>query len=522
VRTLIAGATTRWGVVLGLLALAAVSLLVRTGNLDTGFWIDEGLSVGIADRPLLEIPGVLRQDGSPPLYYMLLHVWMAAAGDSEVATHWLSLCFALLSVPAAWWALRAPYGPRAAWIAATLAALNPFLTSYAQETRMYSLVVLLGLLACGAFLRALVMRRPRWSPALGVALAALLYTHNWALFFVAACGVSWLGLVALAGEEDRRDVLRAGLVAFGLTALLYLPWVPTMLFQAAQTGAPWALRPPLTALPQVFERLLGSMVQFVLLLSAGAGLLAVLRARRRGAHGAEGAREWSVEARGVVALIGIELATMLIAWLSSQVSPAWALRYLAVGVAPLLALAAIGLSRAGGLGLAGLAIVALLWAFDGPPPEKSNVREVSEDVAPALRPGDLVVSTQPEQIPVLDFYLPDGLDYATVWGPVADVGVTDWRDGVDRLRETSAEHDLAPLIDRLAPGRRLVLITPIFYDRAAWSAPWTELVRFRSIEWRRYAGNDPRLGLAAVFPPTSYPARPNPVRATVFVRVPRD
>ena len=39
------------------------------------------------------------------------------------------------------------FGRRAAWIAAVLAALNPYLTQYAQETRMYSLVVLLSLLA---------------------------------------------------------------------------------------------------------------------------------------------------------------------------------------------------------------------------------------------------------------------------------------------------------------------------------------------------------------------------------------
>ena len=62
------------------------------------------------------------------------------------------------------------------------------------------------------------------------------------------------------------------------------------------------------------------------------------------------------------------------------------------------------------------------------------MRAISEAIAPSLRPGDLVVSTQPEQIPVLDYYLPDGLRYATLWGPVDDVGVTDWRDGVERLR----------------------------------------------------------------------------------------
>src|SRR5215210_133430 len=114
-------------------ALMAFSVLLRLRSIDAGFWIDEGLSVGIADRPLGDIPGVMRLDGSPPLYYMLLHVWMEVFGRSEEATHVLSLVFAVLAVPAAWWAAR-PFGATSAWIAAVLMATNPFVTQYAQET----------------------------------------------------------------------------------------------------------------------------------------------------------------------------------------------------------------------------------------------------------------------------------------------------------------------------------------------------------------------------------------------------
>ena len=66
--------SARVAVPLGLGLLVAGSVLLRTRQLDVGFWIDEGLSVGIADRPLGDIPGVLRQDGSPPLYYVLLNL----------------------------------------------------------------------------------------------------------------------------------------------------------------------------------------------------------------------------------------------------------------------------------------------------------------------------------------------------------------------------------------------------------------------------------------------------------------
>ena len=62
---------------------------------------------------------------------------------------------------------------------------------------------------------------------------------------------------------------------------------------------------------------------------------------------------------------------------------------------------------------------------------------------------------------MLHHYLPEGLRYATLTGSVTDVGVTDWRDGVERLRGDERRGATSqPLIDGLEPGRRLVLITP--------------------------------------------------------------
>jgi hypothetical protein len=181
-------------------------------------------------------------------------------------------------------------------------------------------------------------------------------------------------------------------------------------------------------------------------------------------------------------------------------------------------LAAGGLAHAGRLGVAGVALVAILGMGTTPPSEKSNVREVAEAIAPSLRPGDLVVATQPEQVPVLNYYLPDGLRYATLTGPVRDVGVTDWRDGVERLRATSAERDLEPVLDALEPGRRLALIVPTIYAIGRWSAPWTKQVRLRSEEWLQHLSNDPRFALTAIEPDSPLPSSPNPVRARVYLK----
>jgi mannosyltransferase len=290
--------------------------------------------------------------------------------------------------------------------------------------------------------------------------------------------------------------------------VLYLPWLPTFVFQLQHTGAPWSVAPGLSDLLGVPGRLLGTVAQLGLLLAAGAGIVTLLD-RSAGRLGPRG--------RAVATLIAMWVATVLAAWLASQVSPAWASRYLAVALPGLLLLVAAGLAHAARLGLIGALVVALIWAGDGAPSEKSNVREIAEAVAPSLRPGDVVVSTQPEQVPVLDYYLPPGLRYATLWGEVEDVGVTDWRDGVRRLRGTTAQRDLEPLLNRLGSGRRLVLVEPVINDIGRWLAPWTELVRVRSTEWRQYVSNDPRLTATAVRPDEVEPGN-NLLRATVLVK----
>src|SRR4051794_10852424 len=316
-------AGTRLAVPGALLLLLAVSLYLRTRELAIGFWIDEGLSVGISDRPLHAIPHALREDGSPPLYYVLLHFWLAIGGHSEGGVRALSLVFALVAVPVAWWAGRAIFrSTRAAWIAAVLMALNPFLSQYAQEARMYSLVALLAIPATACFVRAYALdaesrqaRRP-WIAGFSVAIAASLYTHNWPIFFAGAAAAAWALLWALAPGERRRGLVRDGLLGFGGALVLYLPWVPTTLYQAAHTGAPWSDAPDVGSLSDVPTQLLGRMPQVVLLLCAGAGVLALLS--RRG-----GQQRFGERGRAVLCLAVLGAGTILLAWIASQISPAW-------------------------------------------------------------------------------------------------------------------------------------------------------------------------------------------------------
>jgi hypothetical protein len=446
------------GVLVPLVLLLGLSVLLRTRALDASLWIDEGISVGIASHPATEIPGLLRQDGSPPLYYLLLHAWMEVAGTDEAALRTPSLVFALATVPAALWAGRSLFGARAGWLCAVLAGLMPFLTAYAQEVRMYALVALLSVVATAAFLHAFAFRRRGYLPALAVALALLLYTHYWAFFFALGLLAALAALALDAAEGERKGLLADGALAFGLPLVAFLPWLPTFAFQLENTGAPWSNPPPASAL-------LGALA-----LGAGAVALPLL------AHSSEERRAL----RSLALAAGLALAA---AWAAAQLEPGWATRYLAVLVGPLLLLAGLTFARLGPLGVVACAAVSAVWLVGGSPGEKTNVAGTTASLARQLEPGDLVLSTQPEQVPVLAHYLPDGLHYATPLGPVDDPHVMDWRNALPRLERTRPASNLLPTLDALPAGSAVLLVRPDVGDGERWQAPWTSLVVRRTDEW---------------------------------------
>jgi mannosyltransferase len=492
----------------GVAALMLVSLVLRTRALDAAFWIDEGLSVGIASYGLLDIPGVLEQDGSPPFYYLLLHVWMQLFGNGEEATHALSVVFAVLAVPAAFWAARSLFGARAGWLGAALAAINPFLTFYAQETRMYSLVGLLGLLVAALFLRVFADRDRRLLPVFALTLALLVYTHNWGHFLAVGTVVALAWLWRAAPRDERRPLVRDALIGYGAAALLYVPWVPTLLFQARHTGAPWAEQPGLDALLSALGIVLGGATTAIaLLLVAGSGVNTLMR-------------EPSPRARRVTALLILTVTGIALAWLASQVSPAFSNRYFASFVGPVLLLAAAGLAHAARLGLVCFVLITLYWfdARTGPLETKSNVRSVAQSIQTLVTAGDLVVSTHPEQLPLLAYYLPDGVRYGTSMGPAANARVMDWRDALERLRAAKPGPTARAAVDTLGRGEELVLVVPILRT-AQWGAPWTSLVRKRTVQWERKLDADRRVRREAVVPVFGYDRLPKGVRAIVYRRI---
>ena len=479
----------------GLVVLTALSLFLRTKYIDGQLWDDEGLSIGIASHSLSAIPGVLRHDGSPPLYYMALHVWMRLFGSSGIETHALSDVFSMLAIPVGLWAGWSLFGRRTGLIAAVLFGTSAFLTYHGQETRMYSLMALLGILAAAGFIHAFVYRRRRYLILFAVSLALMLYTHAWGLFFWAGAMLALVPVWSASG--DRRGLLRDAALAFIGAGILFLPWLPNFFYQATHTGAPWDSAPRFGAPVQLSRDLLGGdRVTAVLVLGAGIGLAALFTRRYRR----------TPEASAMFSMMAMVVATLALAWIASQVTPAWVSRYFAPILGPMLLLAALGMSRAGVAGPLALVLSVLFLVNPASyvPKYKSDLRDVGGEMTPLMHPGDLAISGQPDQIAVSWYYLPGALRWASTIGPVADPRYMNWVDALKRLQDANPTTTFTRLIASLHPGQRVLFLRPLTEGADNWKAPWTSLTRRRSAQWGELFAADKQLQPVA-WAPHAYP-----------------
>ncbi|MCJ8279957.1 MAG: glycosyltransferase family 39 protein [Rivularia sp. ALOHA_DT_140] len=95
-----------------------------------------------------------------PLYFILARFWVQIFGDSVIAIRFLSASISLLSFPAVYWlSVELFKSPTVGWISVALMTVSPLHIYQAQNSRPYSLWILLILLSSLFFLRAIRLNR---------------------------------------------------------------------------------------------------------------------------------------------------------------------------------------------------------------------------------------------------------------------------------------------------------------------------------------------------------------------------
>lgn len=471
-------------------AAAVLSLLVGVGLriwVPTPLWLDEALSVNIAALGPTEIVDALRRDGHPPLYYLLLHGWMQLFGDSDAAVRGLSVAIGVATIPLAWWYGRRRGGPVLGWLVVAVVATSPFAIRYSTEVRMYGLVMFLVLAGMLVVDHAFTRERPPGPLVLGAVTllsAALLYSHYWAIWFLGVVG-GWLLWVAWRNRDGRRNTalrLAGSLVAGGV---LFLPWVPTLLYQAAHTGTPWA--PPFRPSGLVATTIAdfggggyrdAQAVGWTFVIFALLGLFARAVDGRFLRVDLRTERRYRPEAVVLGATLGVGSI------ISVVTSSAYASRYAAV-VFPLFALlVAAGLSRFRSVPV--LVVLTLVVAAGGVAggvhnaiTERTQLGSIAARIEAEGSDGDLVVYC-PDQLGVAGTReLADRFEESVY--PTGDrPGFVDWVDYAERNAEADPVEFARMILER-AEGRRIWLVWNPGYRtfEEQCDTLWTELATAR-------------------------------------------
>jgi hypothetical protein len=475
-------------------AVLVVTVVLRFWT-PSPMWLDEALTVNIARAPLHLIPHLLRDDGAPPLYYVLLHFWMKVFGTSDLGARSLSGVIGILTLPVAWAAgyrvgsqsWRAPNdaerngaepdgaepngaeshpegdisGPAAreragrlvAWTTTLLVATSPFAVYYDTEARMYSLVILLSTLGVLAFV-ALLRRPTIWNAlALAAVTCGLEYSHYWALFLVASTAI---GTALRARSGQNAHSCRIALLALTVGTCAFGPWVPTFLFQLQHTGTPWATPADFTALVYTFTQFAGGdsdagrglalLLAFLALLAIGGRALdrrrVVLDLRTRPGI------------RGLALLSG---GTLLMAVIAGKLSGStFADRYSAVILVPCLLVVAYGVTALADRRVRqGVVAVAIALGLAASIPNafltRTQAAQVASVVLAHARPGD-VVAYCPDQLgPAVSREMDDRFD-EVAFPRSNPPEIVNWVDYATTVEHASTSTFVKLLVSRAGPG----------------------------------------------------------------------
>lgn len=449
-----------WTAVPFLLGAFVVAGVVLRFVAQSELWLDEALTVNIAQVPFGDLVDTLKRDGSPPLFYAILHVWIDIFGDSNVAVRSLSGVFAVAALPAMWFAARRLGGRTVAWIALLLLGLSPFAIRYATEARPYSLQILLVVLGVLALRRAFEVPSVGRLAVVALLTCLLLYDAYWSLYLV---GVTGVYLVVRSWRDAEPRPARRVLIAVVVGCATFIPWVPSFLHQLERTGTPWATPISLTtATGHALIEFGGGFVPAGWLLGPLLGVGALL-----GVFGVAIDRrhiELDLLTRPLTrneAFIGF--GTLLvgggIAWVTAG---AFEARYAAVVLPMYLLVAAVGLLAVGSREARLIVLVALLalglaGGVEAARVDRTQAGEVADVINDAATPGD-VVGFCPDQVGPAVARIIDADVAMLSWPDGASPDFVDWTDYADRNAAADPDEYAQILLDAAGDDQTVWLV----------------------------------------------------------------
>lgn len=219
-------------------------LILRLLSLDQSLWLDEAINVNVASH--LDFVSLVTKyslnDFHPPLYHLILKLWISFFGSSEIAVRLPSVILGVGSIFTTYFIAKNLFDKKTALIASTLMATAPLHIYYSQEARMYMLAAFLAGISVYFFLS--LLKKDNLFNWIGFILGtSLLLYSDYLPYLLLPVYVIFL---YLNRRELNRATLKSFIPAFIIIFLAISPWLillPQQFsggLQTAQNSPAWA------------------------------------------------------------------------------------------------------------------------------------------------------------------------------------------------------------------------------------------------------------------------------------------
>lgn len=482
-----------------LLWITLLALVVRAVTATwTGLAGDEANGIGIAvTGSWWDMFIHLREDGNPPLFYIIMRLYAELFGASDIALKIFVILLGTLEVPVLYLIARRFLSQEQALQLAMMLAFAPPVVRYGTMIRPYVLMPMMSLLSVWFFMRTLTEKKPIWPICYGVATTALFCTHFWGVFV--AVGEGATVMIGLLGRWINREQFINWCKGVGVSVIAFLPWLPFFIYQVTHVLSPWDELPQFSkvilGLPAYFfigsEYTLHFLDQLSLLWAVvliwGMMISPVLLSEKESLGKGFDGRRWKF----------VALMSLLAAMIISIFKPVIRDRYF-LPLTPLLAISYVtGFSALFPRTpkLLRLFLPILVWLPFWIPmymkmvmiPETGTPAIVRQIMEEADRKKDIVVVTFPAMAPALTFYLPEDVR-VVVYPDLKRIQFNKWDGMNERMRDGERLHKLFDIMQgALDNGGKVWLVdwAHTIQMRDPFDESGIKTLRYQLVDYRR-------------------------------------
>jgi len=262
------------GILFLMVLITLIAMFLRFKELTfQSYWYDElySIATAIPEHSYKDILEGSFQSIHPPLFHSMLWGWFHLFGFTELSGRMFPALLGTLCIPVIYLLGKELFNKETGFYSAIFATFNIFLIRYSQETRPYSLLLLLSLLSMFFFVRTLKTGSRLNLVSFILSTTALLYTHYYG-FLIIGVELLFLGIYISKKNNNRVRLLVFALITAIALIIAVIP-IASSIIADAERSSFWIAPPRPDFMIHNFKLFFGSssfaIILIVLLMIKG-------------------------------------------------------------------------------------------------------------------------------------------------------------------------------------------------------------------------------------------------------------